>query len=135
MIVYCTLDTSGMGVGNDWTDVKINDENYIDEQENEENDVDDVNEANDIDEVNEANNIDDDADNLNEDDEVNDIINTTNTPVDIFEINDEPTTTSTNIRSIKYDDFREMLIEHFDIMFTTNQIKWPTRNGSLEVEL
>lgn len=40
-----------------------------------------------------------------------------------------------DIRNIKYDNFREKLIEHFDIMFKRNEIKWPTRNGSIEVIL
>ena len=39
-------------------------------------------------------------------------------------LNDEPIP----VRSLTLSSFRERLVEHFDIMWRANQVKWPTRN-------
>ena len=39
-------------------------------------------------------------------------------------LNDEPIP----VRSLALSSFRERLVEHFDIMWRANQVKWPTRN-------
>ena len=36
----------------------------------------------------------------------------------------------TCVRKMKRDDFKARLIEHFDILWRKNQIKWPSRTGS-----
>ena len=47
---------------------------------------------------------------------------------------DEPGRREIPVHKMRLADFKERLIEHFDILWSANQIRWPSRTGSLPPE-
>jgi Plant transposon protein len=78
------------------------------------------------------NRLDEDDDNDNNegnDGNTNNMTTYFNNTYDSDESND--IVTHTTVHLMRHSDFRQKLIDHFDILFEREQIRWPTRNGLL----
>ena len=69
---------------------------------------------------------------LNETNNNNNNTNNNNIYTTIINENNNPCIA---IRTMQHNEFREKLIEHFDILFTSNKLKWPTRTGTKEPDV
>ena len=58
--------------------------------------------------------------------EINNGISTTENFLEVNELDDFQ-----YVRNIHYSTFRQKLVNHFDILFQQNKIRWPTRTGKL----
>ena len=53
----------------------------------------------------------------------------------VDEVENDNSNDNTIVHQMQCYDFREKLINHFDILFEQEQIKWPTRNGTITMQL
>ena len=49
--------------------------------------------------------------------------------------NNEATSSYKYVRKMNHESFRNKLVNHFDILFLENKIKWPTRDGTFPVNI